>query len=122
MEFAAERTVLANSVAYAAWMSTRAGGVGLGAGGAAVHEGSALANWALLAVALALLGVCRLQLRRGRLALRAYGPQPRGIEDRAGAVVGWCWGTTVLLLAAALIAIGSTLLLSSNSPGAGPEP
>ena len=109
MEFAAERTVLANERTYAAWMWT--GLAAFVSGLAALRfMKEVLANWALLAVALALLAFAAFSFAVG--AWR-YVHMGRSLaESKIAQVQSWLvLGTTVLLLAAALIAIGSTLLL-----------
>ena len=93
-EFAAERTVLANERTYAAWMRT--GLTALVSGLAALRfMKEALANWAVLAVAMALFVFAAFSFGAGGMALRAHGAQPSGIENRADQGLAGCHGDAV---------------------------
>src|SRR5512132_1336567 len=108
-ELSAERTVLANERKYAAWMRT--GLAALVSGLAALRfMKEVLANWALLAVALALLAFAGFSFAVG--AWR-YVHMGRSLaESKIAQVKSWLVvAATLLLLATALIAIGSALLL-----------
>lgn len=108
-EFAAERTVLANERTYAAWIRT--GLAALVSGLAALRfMKEMLANWALLSVVLALLAFAAFSFAVG--AWR-YVHMGRSLaESKIAQVQAWLvLAATLLLLATALIAIGSALLL-----------
>jgi putative membrane protein len=108
-EFAAERTVLANERTYAAWMRT--GLAALVSGLAALRfMKEVLANWALLAVALALLAFATFSFAVG---VWRYVHMGRSLaESTIAQVKSWLVvAATLLLLATALIAIGSALPL-----------
>ena len=108
-EFSAERTVLANERTYAAWMRT--GLAALVSGLAALRfMKEVLANWALLAVALALLAFAALSFAVG--AWR-YVHMGRSLaEAKIAQVKSWLvLAATLFLFIAALIAVGSALLL-----------
>jgi putative membrane protein len=108
-EFAAERTVLANERTYAAWMRT--GLTALVSGLAALRfMKEALANWAVLAVALALFVFAAFSFGAG--AWR-YVHMGRSLaESKIAQIKAWLVVTaTLLLLACSLIAAGSAVWL-----------
>lgn len=106
-EFAAERTVLANERTYAAW--ARTGLAALVSGLAALRfMKEALANWALLALALALFGFAAFSFGTGAWRYVHVGRSLGGAQIaqlKAWLVIA----ATVLLLACSAIAAGSAL-------------
>jgi putative membrane protein len=108
-EFAAERTVLANERTYAAWMRT--GLTALVSGLAAMRfMKEALANWAVLGIALALFVFAAFSFGAGTWR---YVHMGRSLaEAKIAQIRTWLVvAATLLLLACALIAGGSMLLL-----------
>ena len=108
-EFAAERTVLANERTYAAWMRT--GLTALVSGLAALRfMKEALANWAVLAVALALFVFAAFSFGAG--AWR-YVHMGRSLaESKIAQIKAWLVvAATLLLLACSLIVAGSAVWL-----------